>query len=76
MTIVTAVGRPFVMCSTCYAAIGGSGEVVYPQPHGRSHFPGVRVYCEDSCRERGERGQVGPTVTVDWATFIRDIAGC
>jgi hypothetical protein len=75
MTIVTSVGRPFVLCDACYDAIGGSAVVVYPQPHGRSHFPGVRVYCDDSCRERGERHHVGPTSMVDWETFLRDLAG-
>ena len=73
MTIVTSVGRPFVLCDACYDAIGGSAVVVYPQPHGRSHFPGVRAYCDDSCRERGERSQFGLTVTVTWATFLQDL---
>ena len=63
MTVVTHMGQPVVLCDACYDAIGGSAVVVYPQPNGRSHFPGVRAYCNDSCRARGERGQVGPTVT-------------
>jgi hypothetical protein len=69
------VGRPVVMCSTCYDAVGGSAVVVYPQPHGRSQFPALRVYCDEGCRERGERSHIGPTVTVDWETFLRDLAG-
>jgi hypothetical protein len=74
MTVVTHRGRPLVLCDACYDAIGGSGVAVYPQPHGRSHFPAVRAYCDESCLVMGERGEVGPTVTVPWATFLQDLS--
>jgi hypothetical protein len=73
MVIVMSLGYPYVMCDACFCPISGAGLVCYPSPSQRGHFPTPRCYCDQDCRERGERRHDGPARTVPWETFLQDL---